>query len=187
MVVVNTLAVEMDPTGLAIIEGVRKEAALAGLTDPGSITGSTEDNVPTVATGMGVVIVGLVDQRDFRPGGSQPDDRVVCVGLPKSAPDDEVSLDDPEIADTATTLALAGLDYIHDLLPVGSKGIIHEQDALAGSAGLILEGEAETGVDIHKSAGPSTCLLASIPPSRLDELRSAIKQPISVIGTLVEG
>jgi len=185
-VVVDTLAVEMEPSGRAIIEGVREELSLAGLDADKVLTGSTEDNVPTVQTGIGVVVIGFVSATDFKPGSSQNGDIVVCIGKPKSAPDDEVDLDDPEISDTVCTRTLAQLDYIHDILPVGSKGIIHEQTELAECANLTILSKSDPGIDIHKSAGPSTCILASLPESRLTDLRIAVGQPVSTIGRLME-
>ena len=185
-VVVDTLAVEMEPSGRAIIEGVREELALAGLDADKVLTGSTEDNVPTVQTGIGVVVIGFVSATDFKPGSSQNGDIVVCIGKPKSAPDDEVDLDDPEISDTVCIRTLAELDYIHDILPVGSKGIIHEQSELAECADLTILPESNPGIDIHKSAGPSTCVLASLPASQLTDLRIAVGQPVFAIGRLVE-
>ena len=185
--VVDTLAVEMDPSGKAIIEGIREELALAGLDEDNMLTGSTEDNVPTVQTGMGVVVLGFVSEADFKPGRSKPQDVVVCVGTPKSAPDDDVDLDDPDIADTSCVRTLASLEYVHDILPVGSKGVIHEQTELANCADLALLPDSNPGVDVHKSAGPSTCVLASLPMSNLKQLRKSIQQPIYVIGTLARG
>ena len=185
-VVVDTLAVEMEPSGRAIIEGIREELSLAGLDADKILTGSTEDNVPTVQTGVGVVVVGFVSETDFKPGSSRSDDFVVCVGKPKSAPDDEVTLGDPEIADTVCVRTLAGLNYIHDILPVGSKGITHEQIELAECANLTILPESNPGVDIHKSAGPSTCVLASLSASQLTNLQTIVRQPVFVLGKLVE-
>jgi hypothetical protein len=186
-VVVDTLAVEMNPSGIAIIEGIREELVLAGLDADQMLTGSTEDNVPTVQTGLGVVVVGFVSEEDFNPGGSKDQDVVVCVGMPKSAPEDQVDLDDPDIADTICVRTLASLGYVHDILPVGSKGVVHEQAELAKSAELELLSETDPGIDIHKSAGPSTCILVSLAMSDLNNLRKSIKQPIYVIGTLSGG
>lgn len=183
--VVNTLAVEMEPTGLTIIAGIREETVAAGMDAERMVTGSTEDNVPTVQTGLGVVVIGFVTGEDFRPGKSISDDLVICVGSPKSAPDDEVTLDDPKIADTRCVRILAGLDFVHDILPVGSKGIAHEQSELAHCAGLTLIPREDPGVDIFKSAGPSTCVLASIPPDTIDKVRSAIQQPVFIVGKFV--
>ena len=104
-----------------VVQAVGEELPFAGLDADKVLTGSTEDNVPTVQTGIGVVVIGFVSATDFKPGSSQNGDIVVCIGKPKSAPDDEVDLDDPEISDTVCIRTLAELDYIHDILPVGSS------------------------------------------------------------------
>ena len=184
--VVNTLAVEMEPTGSTIIAGIRDETVAAGMDAEKMVTGSTEDNVPTVQTGLGVVVIGFVTGEDFRPGKSMSDDLVICVGSPKSAPDDEVTLDDSEITDTHCVKILAGLDFVHDILPVGSKGIAHEQSELAHYAGLTLVPEEDPVIDIFKSAGPSTCVLVSVPPDTVDKVRSVVQQPVFAVGRLVE-
>jgi selenophosphate synthetase-related protein len=187
ILVVNTLAVEMDPSGKAIIKGVREEAVQAGLDPLTAVTGSTEDNVPTTATGMGVTIIGLVSEEELRPGRSETGDAVVCVGVPKSAPDDEVRLDDPQIADTACIRAMGTQDYIHDVLPVGSKGLVHELAELARCADLTFQPQAGHELDIHKSAGPSTCVLVSLPAGKVDTLRRLVTQPVYPLGILDRG
>lgn len=96
ILMVNCLAVEMHPSGKEIISGIRKEAAEAGLDPVRGIAGSTEDNVPTRQTGVGVVALGVVSQRALRPGSSQIGDLVYRLGVPKSAPRYRVTPDDPE-------------------------------------------------------------------------------------------
>lgn len=186
VLVVDTLTVEMEPSGRDIIDGIRTELALVGLDPDKVLTGSTEDNVPTVQTGVGIVVIGCVTENDFKPGSSQDGDLVVCVGTPKSAPDDEVDLSDPEIADILCARTLAKLDFVHDILPVGSKGIIHEQSELAESAGLVIQSQPDQGLDIYKSGGPSTCVLASLSEEKLDFLKAAVGQPVYRVGRLTE-
>jgi hypothetical protein len=183
---VDLLSVEMEPTGKEIILGVKEESIDAGMSSKIILTGSTEDNVKTVQTGMGVVIIGLVQKKDFRPGNSMKGDIVVCIGVPKSAPEFKVTYSDPEIADPKTILALGQLSFIHDILPVGSKGIKHEFSELAGSACLTSHYYNDIKVDVTKSGGPSTCCLISLLPEMLDELKTSINKPVFVIGELTE-
>lgn len=166
LVIVDALSVELEPTGREIIEGVRFEASLAGIEGDGAVTGSTEDNVPTVATGVGVTVIGLAEERRLRPGTGLPGDIVAAVGIPKSAPGDAVTVDDPEIADVPTVMKLARLAQVHDILPVGSKGIEYEARQMAASAGLSLVMTPDPGLNTKKSAGPSTCVLVSVAASR---------------------
>lgn len=184
LLVVDVLAVEMDPTGKEIIKGVIDEAVEAGLNNSTVVTGSTEDNVQTVQTGMGVVIIGLVEKKDFNPGKSVKSDIVVSIGKPKSAPEFKVLYNDPEIANTKTVRLLNQLPFIHDILPVGSKGIKHEFYEIGKSAGLNPYYFDVEEVDISKSAGPSTCCLVSLNKKYFKKLKSNIDKPITLIGEL---
>ncbi len=185
LILVDALGVEMEPTGKEIIRGIRVEAAEAGLVDPAAITGSTEDNVPTVATGIGVTVIGVVQESHLRPGTSRVGDAIVAVGKPKSAPDDDVTEDDPEIADLPAVRSLLNLPYVRDILPVGSKGIAYEAGQMAQCCGLDVALVDECSLDIKKSAGPSTCVLASLPESMLEELAATVNKPVSLIGRLL--
>lgn len=189
LVLIDTLSVEMEPTGRDIIEGVLVEAALAGIGGEGAVTGSTEDNVPTVATGIGVTVIGLAEQGQLRPGTSRPGDAIVAIGRPKSAPADRVTADDPETAGIPDVLALLRLPSVHDILPVGSKGIAYEARQMAASAGLTVDlsgGRAagDGGVNLEKSAGPSTCVLASVSDGSLEALLRAAARPAALVGRL---
>jgi hypothetical protein len=181
---VDALTVEMDPTGLEIIRGVRAELIDAGLNPDTMLTGSTEDNVPTVATGIGVTILGLATRETLRPGMARAGDSVVAVGLPKSAPEDDVRLDDPDIAAPSTVQSLTALSWVHDILPVGSKGAGHELNELAVSAGLTAIPDEHPEIALEKSAGPSTCVLAAVEAGHLDDLKKSIDAPIHKIATL---
>jgi len=87
--IIDDLCVELEPTGAVMIAEIRRLAAAAGVAAD-AVTGSTEDNVPTVATGIGVTVLGRLSPGHRVGGGSQPGDVVICAGLPISAPRDEV-------------------------------------------------------------------------------------------------
>jgi hypothetical protein len=182
--VIDALAVEMDPTGKEIIHGVREESAEAGINADLAVTGSTEDNVKTVQTGVGAVVIGFVHKNDFKPGSSSEGDIVVCVGFPKSAPEYKVLHSDPDIATPQVVRELRKLDFVHDILPVGSKGVKHEFHELAESAqmeGCYFENLL---IDINKSGGPSTCCLVSLPKDKFNILTKQINRPVYLIGEL---
>ncbi|MFA5803944.1 MAG: AIR synthase related protein [Melioribacteraceae bacterium] len=184
VLVVDTLCVEMDPVGKEIIRGVRDEVSEAGLNGDLVLTGSTEDNVVTYQTGVGVVVVGFVEKKDFRPGRSFEGDLVVCLGVPKSAPEYKVHYADNGIANTKLIKQLNSFDFIHDILPIGSKGISHEFRELAKSANLSPFYYEGITLDITKSGGPSTCCLVSLQKNKLDLLKDKIDKPITLIGEL---
>lgn len=179
---VNNTCVEPEPTGLEILRGIREEAALAGL-GPDQINGSFEKNLPTVQTAVGVTAIGFMPaHQPLRR--AQRGDLVVAIGRPKVGP--EVRLEDPEIPDIPLVQRLAGDRLLHDLLPVGSRGIGPEVADLAASAGLEADwAPTEPGWDLTRTAGPSTCLLAALAPRGLPGLALTLAHPWAVVAQLI--
>lgn len=181
--VINTLAVEYEPTGKEIITGIRAEVNKAGLDPDIVINGSTEENIPTFQTGIGVTVIGLVEASGLRLARSSPLDMVVAVGLPMVG--EEVLAKEELIADLSTLQGLLQLDFIHEILPVGSKGISYEAGILAKMSGLKLDFNPELKIDPEKSAGPGTVLLASLPADKIEEVSRFISKPVNVVGRLI--
>ena len=111
-------------------------------------------------------MIGAVERENFRVGSSMPGQLIACIGVPKVGA--EVSLDDPETVDLLLLKTLLELDYVSDIIPVGSKGIGYEAGVLAATAGL--KAAFDTRLDLEKSAGPATCLLTSLWPDKLEDL-----------------
>lgn len=181
---VNTLSVEPEPTGIEIIKGVKDEAKEAGLDPKLAVTGSSEKNIPVEQTGIGVTVIGMTRKGLLRIGVSQPKDVVVAIGTPRVG--DEVILAEKErkAADISDILTLLGIDFIHEIIPVGSEGIAHEIGTLAKESNLKFKLPDQLKVDVKKSAGPATVVLASLPDFKLTELKSAISKPINIVGHL---
>lgn len=184
LLVVDTLSVEMNPTGREIIQGVADEAATAGLDPSSMLTGSTEDNVPTTGTGIGVTVIGIARNADLRPGRAKPGDLVVCVGTPKSGPEDIITLEDDDIMDLPSVRVLTGLSYVGDILPVGSHGVGYEAAEMARLAGLTFIPDPDPRIRLTKSGGPGTCVLVSLAPEHLDSLLAAAPRPCYRVGRL---
>jgi len=182
--IVNTLTVEPEPAGAQIIKGIRAEVRYARLDRRIVITGSTEKNVLVSQTGVGVTVVGIVTPRSLRVGRSKPGDAVVAIGLPHVR--DEVILAEKErrIADTRDALSLLDLHFIHDIIPVGSQGILHEAQTIAEDSDLRFTLGPRVEVDVRKSAGPATVLLCTCSNSDLEQLTGLIEKPMNLIGTL---
>jgi AIR synthase related protein, N-terminal domain len=181
----DMLTLPMQPHGIEIIRGIRTELAEAGLGMDFPLSGSTEDNIPTTMTGVGTLVLGLVKEEDFRPGKSKAGDQVICLGLPKSAPEDVVSLQDIEIIKISELQKVAGLEIINDILPVGSRGVLHEAGQLAALAGLHFIPLTQSVVNLKKSAGPSTCALVSCQHDYLKDIKKILTSPVNNIGYLV--
>lgn len=181
--VVNNLSVEMKPSGEGIIRGIKKALEPLNIDCENIITGSTEENIPVKTTGIGVTIIGMIDRNKWEKPKSEPGNIVVCVGIPKVG--DEV-IEDKEktIMNIDRLLKLLKLDYINEILPVGSKGIRHELGELAETNNLSYEFCKDINLDIDKTAGPSTCVLLSISPSDYDSLKLEIDIELNKIARL---
>lgn len=188
IMLVDTLSVELEPTGLEIIRGVIDEAALGGL-DRDAVTGSTEDNIPTVSTGVGVTVVGVAGIDALRPGSSEAGSAVLLVGHPRSGPDDDVTVDDPEILSVPAMQALAGLQHVQEILPVGSRGVHHECGVLADSSQLVFREGGGWPVPREQPGGPGTTCVAAVggegdPEQVAHDVAEAVGLPVWAIGWL---
>ncbi|MCU1458977.1 MAG: hypothetical protein JWL73_3069 [Actinomycetia bacterium] len=161
VVVVDALSVERDPTGAAILAGVLAEAATAGV-GAEAVTGSTEDNVPTTATGIGVTVIGRATIDALRAGRARAGDHVLLLGRPMSAPLDDVRVGDPEILTVPALTAALALPTVHEALPIGSGGVTSELLQLATSAGLGHTVLPDWPVAPDQTGGPSTAALLAV-------------------------
>lgn len=169
---INTLCHGMADAA-PFIDTFRAVASEIGI-PPEAVTGSTEENVPSPATGVGVTVVGALT-RDLLAGGGHPGDLVVCVGWPRSAPHDEVFIGHPDIVPLATAQVLVDSPSVHDALPVGSRGIGHEAGQLAASAGCGLDW-LEHPLPLDASGGPSSCMLIACGPGSAAGLRGTVPE-----------
>lgn len=175
-----TIAVsnELTPTGEGILEGVKDELVSNGFEIPMAI--STEKNMKTQQTGLGVSVVGVADRKQLRIGTSQRGDGVYCLGCPKVGP--EVSdPEDPEIIQVSHIQDLLCIEGVHDILPVGSRGVRIEAEQLAASVNTELILEDTSTIDLAKSAGPSTCLIFTAASECVIDGFGAL--PLNKIGT----
>ncbi|OLN29399.1 AIR synthase related protein [Desulfosporosinus metallidurans] len=174
---------EPYPTGEGILEGVKEEFAAAGLTLPMAI--STEKNMNTQQTGLGISVIGVAKKNRLRIGTSLSGDDVYCLGLPKVGP--EVSNpEDPEIVQANHIRVLLDSLGVHDIIPVGSRGIRTEAQLLASNSNSRLIVDPTCLLDLDKSAGPSTCVIfTSSSPLSFDLTSSGFKRlPVTRIGKL---
>lgn len=178
--VIDDLCVELEPLGAQMIAEIWRLSAEAGV-PPEAITGSTEDNVTTVATGIGVTVLGRLNPGRRVGAGSLPGDVVVCAGLPISAPRHEVFIGHPGQVPVAGVVAALASGLVHDALPVGSKGLAWEVPHLAQADGLSVNWRSDHGLAVNDSAGPSSCVLFSCAPADLDALRDLLAGAPAVV------
>lgn len=183
-IIVDALSVEMEPTGRAMIDEIREMAASIGL-GPDRVTGSTEDNVPTVATGIGVTIIATAERSELRAGTSAPGDAVLCLGAPTSAPADTITIGDERMISLETLVSVLAVDGVHDALPVGSHGVGFEISQLAASSDLDFS-PATHSLDLLASGGPASCVLVSVARGREQAVYDTLPEslPRTLLGTL---
>ena len=185
--VIDNLCVELEPTGREMIAEIRRLAQAAGV-PADAVTGSTEDNVATRATGIGVTVLGRLPSGWAGPGGSIAGDAVLCAGLPVSAPRDRIRIGHPHQVPVEAVVAALATGLVHDALPVGSKGLAWEVPQLAATAGLAPDWAEPAAVPRHDSGGPASCVLLSCAAADLAGVRAAIPGwvPVEVVAQLVE-
>ena len=167
---INTLCHDMAEATV-FINTFRAVASEVGIR-PDAVTGSTEENVPSPATGVGVTVIGTLTG-DLLTGGGRPGDVVICVGWPRSAPHDEVFIGHPDIVPLSTVQALVTTGAVHDALPVGSRGIGYEAGQLAESSGCALTWLPHP-LPLDASGGPASCVLFACDPASVADLRNAV-------------
>ncbi len=176
---------ETYPTGEGILEGVNEELAFAGLALPMAI--STEKNMVTKQTGLGISVIGVAEKNQLNVGTSKPGDAVYCLGLPKVGPEIN-NPEDLEVVQVKHIRILLGINDIHDIIPVGSKGIRTEVQQLAATMNCQFLVEPFCILDLDKSAGPSTCLIfSSSKPDSFDFGTVGFDQlPLTKIGKITK-
>jgi conserved hypothetical protein len=167
---INTLCHDMAEATV-FINTFRAVASEVGIR-PDAVTGSTEENVPSPATGVGVTVIGPL-AGDLLTGGGRPGDVVICVGWPRSAPHDEVFIGHPDIVPLSTVQALVTTGAVHDALPVGSRGIGYEAGQLAESSGCALTWLPHP-LPLDASGGPASCVLFACDPASVPDLRNTV-------------
>jgi hypothetical protein len=180
-----TLGVEKKPTGDEILEGIKRETRSLGLDPNQVLLEKTEDNFETVQTGVGLTVVGFANEDKLRIGKTCPGDLVVAIGRPKVGQEVIASEVRGEIADLKNVIQLSQQSFVHDLLPVGGFGIASEAKMMAYGVGRQLRLKEVKDLDLNKSAGPATVILATIDREKLEDLTDLMAKPMNVIGEIL--
>jgi hypothetical protein len=177
------LSVEPQPTGAQILNGIRSELRHASLALPITLQ-SSEKNFAVKQTGLGITVLSIASPRSLRMNRCERGDAVVAIGTPQVGEEVVSGERNKSVSDTMDVRRLLKIPFVHEILPVGSQGILHEAQILAKESGLKLSLRSELNLDILKSAGPATVTLCTIPSSRSELLRRIIGKHVSAIGTL---
>jgi len=186
LLIINALCMEMEPSGRKFIAAMRGELERCGF-DPGlMLTGSTEDNALTLQSGIGVTVIGLVDEDRMRLGRTMPGDVVLCVGNPKDGVTYPYTEGEPDLASISSVLALNELPGVHEILPVGSHGVVYEAGELARSAGCSFQlAEPPPDINLYHSAGASTAVIVSTTADQITAVAAAVAPaPVYRVGSV---
>ncbi|MFC6254013.1 hypothetical protein ACFP1H_05385 [Secundilactobacillus hailunensis] len=155
--VVDTLGNEMDPTGLQVIQALKTELTSAGLADV-PLNGSTEDNMATLTTSVGITAIAQNEHVAHQTDGAIS---VYRFGEPRVG-----------LTSLATLISYDEVRRIRqqpavvDMLPVGSKGIAYEVGQMAQTNQLLnYDREALADAYYRQSAGPATVVLVGVKKS----------------------
>lgn len=167
--ITNAVCNEMNPTGLEIIRGIKDELNEAGIDDI-VLTGSTEENIKTTSTAVGITVIGIANKEKLKVNNIKSGDILVSIGIPKVG--GEIQLEhDTEIASLENIKKLLSINGVNEIIPVGSKGIIYEANEAARNNNLSISFDDNLSIDIHKTAGPATVILSAVNENVFDEIK----------------
>ncbi|WP_367949308.1 ATP-binding protein [Bacillus sp. FJAT-29790] len=152
----------------ALIAGINKGLEELSLNDA-QVNGSTESNFPLLQSAVGMTVLGKKENDSLiNPLHFSKQMKIAVIGAPLVG--HEVVEREVEVAPLALFQRICSLKDVITL-PVGSKGILYELNQLFSNR-KFCAAEIQTSLDIHKSSGPSTCLVAVYPPEMQIEIKS---------------
>lgn len=130
------------------------------------------------------MVNGIVENRNLRVGKCKRNDWLIAVGNPKVGRDVIEGERAGSITDLNDEFYLLDLPYVHEIIPVGSRGILREAGTIATDSRLQFYPARNASVNLKKSAGPATVIICAIDPTKLSELGGVIDKPLSFVGKL---
>lgn len=192
LVIVNNLGMTMKCGGESIIKGINRAIKEYNSEDffennfklEECITGSTEDNFKTLQTFLGLTIIG--EKKISTEISFESEDEVFLLGIPKVGEEvlDDINNNIGEIAGFKELKLLVESKSVKDIIPIGSKGIIHEAKELESSNNIKIN-LSYNGTYLRKSAGPATAILFICKKDSLEKLKNKISVPIIKIGEII--
>lgn len=180
--ITNAVCNEMNNTGIEVIKGIKEELKMAEI-DSVVLTGSTEENFKTISTGIGITAIGMVSKDEVKVNSAAGEAALISIGIPKVG--DEINfVKDDSIVDYSTIYRLLKHKDVYEIVPVGSKGIAYEAKELAKNNRHRLNFKDNILVDVNKSGGPSTCIIAAVNQDKLNDLKKEFNN-VNVIGLML--
>jgi selenophosphate synthetase-related protein len=182
--IIGTFSVEPEPTGNQVIEGIEEELRSSQLRDL-KLLCSSEKNMKVDQTGIGITVVGVVSSSAVKIAQCEEGDEVIAVGEPYVGREVIHAEKHRMLPNTLDVMKLRRNRFVHELIPVGSKGILYEARLMAEDSRLFFEPLSSQQVDLKKSAGPATVLVSAIRKGSFAQVKKALgAKPIGKIGTL---
>ena len=181
----GTMSVEPEPTGNQVIRGILDELRYARLHNV-QILCSSEKNVKVTQTGIGVTAIGFVSTSNLKTGRCTLGDEIVAIGEPHVGQEVLRGEANRKVADTLDIIKLREKSFVHEVIPVGSRGILKEARTMAEDSNLAVRLLSSHRLDLKKSAGPATVLLCALREGSFRKVEKLLDKPTSVIGQLCE-
>ncbi len=180
LTIVNNICNEMDLTGKEIIKGITSELQKLNINSD-VITGSTEENMPTSMTGLGVVGVGKCKELPYKPCNSG--DFLVLLGEPKVG--EEIDFTNfSNVVNYEDLQLLINFKGVLEVSPIGSKGVAYESHLLGNINNKTVTLYENIDIDFNKSGGPSTCAVALIDKDYINKLPTTTSK-LTIIGEVI--
>lgn len=183
IVISDTLSNEMNPTGIKIIDGIKKELMENKIYDV-ALTGSTEENFPSTMTGVGVTAIGRAAKEDLKVRKARAGMEVGLIGYPRVG---QEVLRFNDILSLKDYVKIFRCSEIVEAIPVGSRGIKYELDVLKFTSRLNLLREYDNEIDDEKSGGPSTCCIVVYNREDRLKIEKLVDKPFIHLGRLIRG
>ncbi len=167
---------EPSPTGDEMLLGIKKELENIDLDIP--ITISTEKNIKTSMTALGVTAMGIVSKKNLLINKVAEGDFIYAAGIPSVG--NETIENIKLISDATHIKEILKNQNVKEIIPVGSSGIKGELDKLSTSYDLTIDYIQDTVLDLNKTAGPSTAIIIITK----DPLQLKLGIPITFIGKI---
>lgn len=186
---INTLCVEMEGRGQRILTGIKQaiieynELQFFNQELDISITGSTEENIPTLQTGLGITLMGEIYKPFERPLVNKGD-VVILIGYPKVGQEVLIDMNENlnEIVSFHSLKQLMVLPGVKDILPVGSQGVKNELKQLSKTHNIDIQVYEIEPTFLEKSAGPATCIMAVVDHNQIQKVQNCISQQTTLLG-----
>lgn len=149
---------EWEPYGRDYNKGIFKELEKLNMTDV-EINGSTEENMRTSMSSLGVVLSGRLKKYKTLMYRVKPQDKVFQVGAPYVG--EEVMTHFDQLITYTDLLWFKDQSEVHELVPIGSKGSLNEAQQVAEQNGyqFILNDDIKFSDWLGRSGGPATSIL----------------------------